>query len=138
MTETVQFCHEVIFRCISRIFLYDSIQFGIVRISKKYRFDIGIVHTNMLHTILFLITACQLVLLDVAFQIIIHISAYDQAVLCMSIHSLCIHIILFFLILNQPTFILEHLKVLGSLFVNGRIMFVCSHREIYFRLDDMV
>ena len=138
MTEAVQLCHEIIFRRVGRIFFYDSIQFGIVWISEKHRFDIGIVHTNMLHTVFFFITTGQFMFLDVTFQIIIYISTYNQTILCTSVHRLCIYIILFLLILNQPAFLLKQPEVFSSLFINSRIMFVCSYRKIYFRLNNMI
>ena len=138
MAETIQFGYKIIFRSVCRIFLYDSIQLGIVRVSKENRFDISIVDTHMFHAVFFLITTGQLMFLNIPLQIIIHISTNYQPILCTSVHRLGIYVILFFLILNQPAVILKFPEILRCFFIDSRIMLVCSYRKINFRLDYMI
>ena len=138
MAEAVTRSDEIIFRCLRGIFLDDSIQFCMVGISKEYRFNVGIIHTDMFHPVFFLVTAGQFMLLDNAVHIIGNVCAYYQTILSLTVHGLCIHIIVFFFVLHQPTFILEHPEILSSFIIHLRIMLVCTCRKIYFRFDDMI
>ena len=55
MSESVDRRDEIILWCLGSIFHNQLVKNGIVRISKEYRFDIGIVYANVLHAIFFLI-----------------------------------------------------------------------------------
>ena len=136
--ETVVFRDEVIFRIAGCIFGDNLVQFGIVGISKEHRFDIGIIHPDMLHAVLLLVTPCQLMLLDNAIHIIGHIRTDNQAVLCLAVHGLGIHIVTFLLILHQPALFLEHPEIGGSFQINGRIVFIRPDRKVDLRFDDMI
>ena len=138
MAETVVFRDEVIFRIAGCIFGDNLVQFGIVGISKEHRFDIGIIHPDMLHAVLLLVTPCQLMLLDNAIHIIGHIRTDNQAVLCLAVHGLGIHIVTFLLILHQPALFLEHPEIGGSFQINGRIVFIRPDRKVDLRFDDMI
>ena len=138
MAETVVFRDEVIFRIAGCIFGDNLVQFGIVGISKEHRFDIGIIHPDMLHAVLLLVTPCQLMLLDNAIHIIGHIRTDNQAVLCLAVHGLGIHIVTFLLILHQPALFLEHPEIGGSFQINGRIVFIRPDRKVDLWFDDMI
>ena len=138
MTETIVFRDEVIFRSTGSIFGDNLVQFSIIGISKKHRFDIGIIHPYMLHTVLLLVTPCQLMFLNNTIHIIGHVCTDNQTVLCLAVHCLGIYIIAFFLILYQPAFFLEHLEIGSSFQINGRIMFICPDRKIDLRFNDMI
>ena len=117
---------------------HDGVDLGVVGIGEEHRFDIGIIHTNMLHTVFFLIATGQLMFLDRAIHIIGNISPDYQPILSLAIHGLGINIIAFFLILNQPTFFLKIIEIGGGLQVNSRIMLIRPFWEIDFRFNDMV
>ena len=70
VTEAVDRSHEVIFWFSSSIAHYQLVEDVIVRISEEHRFDICIVHTNVLHSVFFLVAAGQFVLLDDALLIV--------------------------------------------------------------------
>ena len=138
MTETIDWSNEIILRLSGCITHNQLIEYSVVRIGKEYRLDVSIVHTNVLHTILFLITACQLMLLNIALHVVVNIGTNYQSILSLAIHGLRINIIMFARVLNQPTFILELLEVLGSLFIYTRIILRCADGEIDLWFDDMV
>ena len=100
MSETVTRSDKVIDGLFQSIFLDDNIQFIIIGISKEYGFDIRIVHTNVLHTVFFLITTGKLMLLDDTVHIVRNISAYYQSILSFPVHGLGIDVIVFLCILH--------------------------------------
>ena len=138
MAETVVFRDEVIFRIAGCIFGDNLIQFGIVGISKEHRFDVGIVHTDMLHAVFFLVTPGEFVLFDDTVHIIGHVSTHHQPILCLAIHGLGIDIIILFVILHQPSFITEQTEILCRFRIHLLIMFVCPDGKVYFRFNDVV
>lgn len=86
----------------------------------------------------YVVTTGKLMLFDNTIHIIGNIGTYYQTILSLTIHGLCIHIIVFLFVLHQPTFVLKHLEILSSLVIHLRIMLVCTCRKVYFRFDDMI
>ena len=138
MAEAVNRCNEIIFRFGGSIAHQQFVEHRIVRIGKENGFDIGIVDTHMLHAVFFLIAARQLMLLDDTFRIVVAMGTYHKTVLRFSVHCLSIDVVLLLIVLHQPAFILEHLEVFGSLFIDTRIIFAGSFREVDFRLDNAI
>ena len=92
----------------------------------------------MLHTVLLLVTARQLMLLNHPVHVVGYISSYHQTILRLAVHSLGINIITRFVVLHQPAFFLEHSEIRYRLIVHTRIMFVCSLREVNLRFNDVI
>ena len=138
MTEAINWSDEIILWLCCCITHQNLIEHRIIRISKENRFDVCIADTNVLHTILFLITTGKLMLLDDAGHIIIYVCTHNKTILCLAIHGLCIDIILFLIILLQPAVLLELLEVLCSTFIDARIIFRCTWFEVDFRFNDMI
>ena len=92
----------------------------------------------MLHTVFFLIGACQFMLLDDSLLIVLHTSSHYKTILCSSLHGLRVKIIARILVLHKPTFTLELFKLLDRNFIDTRIVFVDYWIEIDLRLDDMI
>ena len=138
MAETVDRRDEVVLWLRSGIAHDQLIQHGIVRIGKEYGFDVGIIHTDVLHAILFLVSASQLMLLDAASHIVIGMGTHHQTILRLAVHGLGINIIMFACVLNQPALVLELLEVLGGLLIHSGIILRCTHREIDLRLDNVI
>ena len=122
MTETVDRRNEIIFGFRGGITHDKGIKHAVVGISKEHGLDVGIVHTDMLHTILLLVATGQLMLLDATSHIVVGMSTYHETILRLSIHRLRIDIIMILRILYQPTLILELLEVLGGLLIHARIV----------------
>ena len=138
VTESVNRSNEIIFGLCRSITHDECVQHIIVGISKKHRLDIRIIHTNVFHTILFLITTCQFMFFDHAIEIIIHISTNHKTILCLAVHCLCVDIILLFAVLNQPTFLLKGFEILGRFLIDTRIILGCSRFEIDFWFNDVI
>ena len=77
-------------------------------------------------------------LLDDTRHIVVHIGAYYQSILRLAIHGLCIDVILFLIVLHQPTLLLEFLEIGCCFLVNARIIFAGAHFEVYLWLNDMI
>ena len=138
MAEAVIRCYKVVHRLLSRIFRHYGIQRLVFRISKEHRFDVRIVHPYMLHTVLLLVTARQLMLLDHPVHIVRHVSSYHQSILRLAVHGLGINIVTRFVVLHQPALFLEHPEIRYRLVVHTRIMLVRSLRKVNLRLDDVI
>ena len=138
MTESVTGGYIIILRSTLDIFCNKFVQNSVIRISKEYRLYVGVVNANMLHTILLLIGAGKFMLLDVALEVILYICADHKTVLSLSIHRLCINVVLFFRVTLEPALFLELLEVLSSLGINTGICLLCYRIKVYLRLDDVI
>ncbi len=138
MAETVDGRDEVVLGLGGGIAHDELIEYGVVGISEEDGFDVGIVHADMLHAILFLVAACQLVLLDATSHIVVGMGADHKTVLRLAVHRLSINIIMFTRILDEPALILELLEVLCSLFIHPGVILRRADREIDFGLDDVI
>ena len=138
MAETVTRSDKVVYRFPRCITGNDGIQCSVIGIGKEYGLNVGIVHADMLHTVLLFITTSQLVLLDNAVHIIGNIGTDNKTVLCLAVHGLGIDVIVFFIVLHQPAFLLEHTEVLCSFLINTFVMLIRTDGKIYFRLDNMI
>ena len=89
------------------------------------------------HPVIFLVLACELMLLDLAFGIIIGVSAHYKTILCPSVHCLGVYVVVWFLILYQPSLFLPCLEVLDSLVISWLAVLVNDRVEVYLRLCDV-
>ena len=138
MSESVNRCDKVILRNCLGISSYNLIQLLIIRIGKEHRLHICVACTHMLHTVFLLITSCKLMFLYYSGQIIVNSCAYDKAILRLTVHGLCIQIIVLLIILNQPAVIHKLIKVISGFLIYPRIIFTHIFIEIYFRLYYMI
>ena len=138
MAETIDGCNEVVLRLSGGIAHDELVEDGIVRISKEYRLDVGIVHADMLHTVFLFVATCQLVLLDIALHVVVSMCADYQTILCLALHGLSIYIIMFARILHQPSIVLELLEVLGSLLIDTWVVLRGAYGEVNLWFDDVI
>ena len=137
MTETV-FCYKIVLGFTGSDFLNDFFQFFIIRECKEHRFNIGIVDSYVLHAVFFLIATSKLMLFNLTCHIVFHVCSNHNSVLCSAIHCLSINVVMLFIILNKPTFLLEHIKVFYCFNIYLRVMLICTGNKINFRFDDMI
>ena len=65
VSETVDRRNEVVLRCVVlNVLVNQFVKHLVVWIGKEHRFDVGIVHANVFHTVFFLVLARQFVFLD--------------------------------------------------------------------------
>ena len=134
MTESVYRSNKVISRFSRHISCNKFIQNIIIRISEEDRFDVCIANSHMLHSILFLVSSCKLMLFDYTIKVVLNKRTDNQAVLSLAIHRLRINVIAVLSILSQPTLLLEHLEVFCCLVIHSRIILTCTFLKINFRL----
>ncbi len=130
--------HKIIFRLPGSNLSDHTLKHLIVGESKKHRFDIGIIHLHMLHAVILLVAAGQLMLLDNSVYVILHISGNHNTILRATVHGLGIDIIVVFIILNKPPVAAERAEILHSLVIHLWVMLVSARLEIDFRLDYMI
>ncbi len=138
MTEAIAGSHKIINRFPFNYVSHNSIQFILMRISKKYRFDISIVYTNVLHSVFFLIAAGKFVFFDVFVHVIVHMRTDYQSILRFAIHCLRVHVVFFSFILHQPTFGFEFCKVLKRFIVHFIFVFVGSLFKINLGFNNVI
>ena len=94
-------CHKVVLgRFALYNILYYSINFGVVGISKENRLKVGILDSNMNHSVFLLILTGKFMFFDLACKIILYVCTNNKTVLGTSIHCLGIYIVVFCRILN--------------------------------------
>ena len=75
---------------------------------------------------------------DFSRHIIVDICSHYETILCLAVHGLGIDVVVVLFVLHEPSFILEHLEVFGSLFIYARVILACTFREVNLRLYDVV
>ena len=68
--------YKVVFRFAGANFCHNGVKFVIMFVGEEYRLNVGIVYTNMLHAVLLLVTAGELMFLDFACHVVINVGAY--------------------------------------------------------------
>ena len=131
-------CNEIVFCRMGCCLCNDLVYFLVVGIGEKYRFYIGIVYPDMFHPVFFFVAAGKFVFFDNTVEVIIDISAYDESVLCTSVHGLGVYVISFGRVLLQPSFFLKLLEVFYGFLIYFGIVFVGSRSKVYFGFNDMV
>ena len=82
--------------------------------------------------------AGEFVLLDDSIHIVVHVCAEHNAVLRLAVHGLRIQVVALVCILHEPALLLEMGKLLGTAFINARVVFAGAFGEIDFGFDDMI
>ena len=105
---------------------------------QEHWLNVGIVDADVFHAILFLLAASELVLLDLALDVVHIVGCHHDTILCAAVHGLCIDVVHLLGILNEPAVGLEFLEVLNSLVIDLWVMLGGAVVEVDFRLDDVV
>ena len=129
---------EIILRCSSCYILNYGFKNIIVREREEYRFNVGIVDSNMLHAILFFIASGKLMLFYALVHVVINVGSNNNTVLGASLHCLGIYIIMLLIVLNEPSVILESIEIFHSLVIHFRRVLIFAGFEVDFRLYDVV
>ena len=137
MSETVVRSHEVVLGLAVGVLLHDGVDLGVVRISEEYGLDVGVLDADVDHAVLLLVLAGELVLLDLAGEVVVHIGAEHDSVLGTAVHRLGVNIVALLLVLYQPAFLLPLLEVLDSLVVCRLRVLVDDGVEVYLGLGDV-
>ena len=145
VAETVDRGNEVILRLSCGIAHDEFVESLVVGIGEEYRFDVCVVHADVLHSVFLFVAACQLVLLYDALLVVTGVCTYYEAVLCLLFSAvgrqrrgLGIDIVLFLIVLHKPSLVLELLKLACSLLIHLRIILARAGGEVYLGLDDVI
>ena len=138
MAETVDRSDEVILRLRLSVAVAEVDEGLVVAISEEHRLDVGVVDANMLHAVLLLVTAGELMLLDHAIHVVLHIGAHDETILRVAVHRLSVDVVVILLVLDEPSLLLEHLEVLLGALIDARVVLRGALGEVDLRLDDVV
>src|SRR5574344_159949 len=136
MAESVFVC-ELEFRRPGNCFGDYRVQVRIVLVGEKDRLDVRILDADMDHAVILLVLARKFMLLDDAVGIVISVRAEHKAVLGAFSHSLCIYIIAWLRVADEPSVTLPFLEILYRLVVDSLVMVGQNGVEIYFRFRDM-
>lgn len=137
MAETVR-RDEIILRRRGCHLVDDLLQRRVVRKREKHRLDVGIVHLHMTHTVILLVPAGKLMLLDYPVYIVVDIGGHHNSILRAPIHRLGIDIVMFPFVSLQPAFLPERGEILDSLGIHLLAMLIGACGEINLRLYDMI
>ena len=138
VTKAVQVGYEVVFRFACDHLSNDAIQVLAMRISKEDRFHVGIIYTDMLHTIFLFVATGKFVLHDTTFHIVLYPCSENESILGTSVHCLRIDIITVLLILQKPTFLAEEIELLTCYCIHACVVLVRTYFKVDLWLDDMI
>ena len=138
VAETVNRCYVIVLY----LFCADGslnylVDLCVVGISKEHWLKVGILVPYVDHSVFLLVLAGELVLFDFAGHVILYVCTYYKAVLCASVHCLCVNIVILFWILNKPAFLLPQFEVLNSFVISCLAVLVCYRIKVNLRFDDM-
>ena len=129
---------KVVLGCTRRLAFDDGVELVVVGVGEEYRLDVGVVDAHVFHAVFLLVATGNLVFLDDARHVVVDISPHDQSVLGVTVHRLGIDVVVLFVVLYQPPFLLEHVEVVYCLVVHFGTVFVGTGSKIDFGLDDVV
>ena len=138
MTESIYWSNKIILSLSCCYTFNQRIERCIIGIGKENWLQVGIINTDMTHTVFLFVTTSQFMLLDNTVHVILHGSCNNQSILSLATHSLRIDVVHLLLILNKPSFLLELSKVLSSTCINALVIFAGADREINLRLNDVI
>ena len=84
MSEAVYGGNEIVLRLCCGIAHDEFVEHGVVGIGEEHRFNVRVIHADVFHAVFLLIAASQLVLLDNAVHVVLHVGSYDQSVLSLA------------------------------------------------------
>ena len=122
---------------IERIMGHDLVEDVVVLVSEEDRFDVGVLDADVDHSVVFLVLARQLVLLDLAGSVVIRVGAEDEAVLRPAFHCLGIYIVALLGITLEPSLCLPLLEVAHRLVIYQRVVVLEDRVEINLGLGDV-
>ena len=128
---------EVIFRLFQDGLGDDLVKDVVVLIGEEHGLDVGVLDTDMDHTIVLLILAGELMLLDLAGSVVVGVGAEHKTILGTALHGLGIHVIALLGVTLEPALGLPLLEIGDSLVVHERIVILKHRIEIYLGLGDM-
>ena len=138
MAEAVDGGDEVILRLCCCDAAHERIEHSIIGISEEDRLEVRVVDADMLHAVLFLIAARQLVLLDDAVHVVLYSRSHNKTELRLAVHRLRIDVVHLLAVLLEPALVLELLEVLSSLLIDARVVLACADGEVNLGLDDVI
>ena len=137
MTKTIGRSKIVIGLIILHNILNDGVNLIVVGICKEHRLDISLLITHVNHTILLLIGASKLVLLDSTREVILKMTAHCNTILRATIHCLRIDVVMLLLILLEPTTLFPLSEVIHSPLIYLLRMFIGDRIKINLWLNNM-
>ena len=111
---------------------------GVVGECEEHRLDVGVVDAHVFHAVFLFVAACKLMLLDASLHVVVYPCAYNEAVLCASVHCLGVDVILLLGILHEPSLFLEFFEILHGLLIYPGVVLVETGLEVDFRLYDVI
>ena len=138
MAESVNRCNEIVLGILGCVFLNQGSEYGIWAIGKEDGLNICVRSAHVLHAVVFFVAAREFVLLDDSIHIVVHVCAEHNAVLRLAVHGLRIQVVALVCILHEPALLLEMGKLLGTAFIDTRVVFAGAFGEIDFGFDDMI
>ena len=130
VAEVVDGGHKIVCSFGCSITGYQAVQHVVIGIGKKHGLYVGITHAHMLHAVLFLVLACELMLLDHAVKIVVHISSHHKPILRLAVHGLRVDVVVVLLVLLEPSTLLEQLKVGCGLVIDLLLILACAGLKI--------
>ena len=139
VAEAVFLGDEVVDGLLGGDLAHDGVDFSDGRVGEEHRLNVGVGEADVLHAVLFLVLAGQLVLLDDLVDVVLAVGAGHDAILPVGVgiggvHALGIDVKLFLLVLLNPTEILEAVEVLNDFQIGLEVAVLVAFGQVDFGL----
>ena len=129
--------HKLVFRLSGCGIGHNLVEFIVVLVGKENGLDVGVLDADVDHSVVFLVLAGELMLLDYALGVVVRVGAQDKAVLGALSHGLGVHIVFLLVLTDQPAALFPGLEILNGLVIGALLVLTGNGREVNFRLCDM-
>lgn len=115
-----------------------NVRYDIVKVNGRCKLGINVIRTSVLRAILLFVAADRLILLSSAIRVVKGVNASGGAMLYLTIRNLNVSMVIFFVILRRPTFLLRRARILYDFLVGAFIVFVHASKGVCFQLSSVV
>ncbi len=75
---------------------------------------------------------------DASLHVVGYVGGDNYAILCAAVHGLGVYVVMFGVVLEEPSVLLEGIEVFDGLTVDFWIVFVGARFKVYFGFDDVI
>ena len=128
---------EIVLRSLLDGLGHNLVQHVVVLVGEEHRLDVGVLDAYVNHSVILLVLAGELVLLDLAGSVVIRVGAENESVLCAAFHGLGIDVVALLRVAPEPTLLLPLLEILHGLVIDLRVVILKDGIEVDLRLGDV-
>lgn len=120
------------------VFLSSNVRLHVVEVYGRCQFGINVIRTSVFRTVFFFIAANRFVLLSGAVRVVERVDARGGSMLYLAVRYLDVSMVIFFVVLRRPTFILGRFGIVNDFSMRLLIVLVHACEGVCFELGCVV